>query len=426
MKVSQRRHPRATRDNLPENLLLLLAGEVGRVLDCAEVLLQEVEAALENVHPVGTRAILLLELIREIPIVRVQGLRQANRRALRHLHALARSLCCHAGLLEVRGLGRQDVRDQDGALNLGALDDLLLVALQGGLGDEEEGQLAIAVELHRVLLCRHILTVAAHAPREALDEGIGLGALRTLPHERDVLLGDDLARTEAAANYDESGHLGGDLQARDIASLLLLDGLLLTLGDGHVGLGSGVVENAPAQGPSQLLHSDLLRVAVDLATRREAEERILLLALLEEGREAVGLARDVEGALEQARVEVTVNAHILRPRDELLHVLGVGRLLVLEGRQLRVGRGVHRDNEGVLLVERGGVAVHAEPVAGQEHVQLLALRLVEVRLVNDDESVGHVNCRRGKVLAEEHLNETALKGRGVVLLRVLNGLAAEL
>ena len=106
-------------------------------------------------------------------------------------------------------------------------------------------------------------------------------------------------------------------------------------------------------------------------------------------------------------------------------MLGKG-LLVLERGELRVGRRVHRQDVGVLLVERRGVAVHREAVAPEEDVKLLLLRLVHVRLVHDDERVHDVHRGALEVLAEEHLDHARGVGDAVRLLGVGARLGAQL
>ena len=100
-----------------------------------------------------------------------------------------------------------------------------------------------------------------------------------------------------------------------------------------------------------------------------------------------------------------------------------GSLAVREAGQLRVGGGIHRQQESVLLLQGLGVAIHGDAIAIQELLQLLAMALVHVRLIHNDESIGDVHGHAAEVLAEDDLHrgscslsiESVFLGLGVQL-----------
>ena len=178
---------------------------------------------------------------------------------------------------------------------------------------------------------------------------------------------------------------------------------------------------------ADVLHCHLLWVHPPLVRRGKAEKSIGLDSLAEERGEAMRFPCDVKGSVHLAvLVEILFNPNVAFARREFLNVLLIRRLGMSEGSQLRVGSCIHRDDVGILLVENFRVAIHAQTIAREELLKLLALALVKVRLVHNNERVRDLHGCRGKVLTEEDLDVSPVERRGIGSLRVLNGLCAQL
>jgi len=168
-----------------------------------------------------------------------------------------------------------------------------------------------------------------------------------------VLLWHDLARTEATTDDDDRRLVRGVLQARDCGTKTFL----LVLGDRDIRLLLRVVEERKAAAHTDRLDGRLLRVSV-LAMRQTHKSPLAALG----GKhrlEASLVLRDIEGCPQKTTKAILGETDVVLARHQRLHVLLEGRLSVLQGRQLRVGSCVHRDDEGVLLVELRRIAVHA-------------------------------------------------------------------
>ena len=158
----------------------------------------------------------------------------------------------------------------------------------------------------------------------------------------------------------------------------------------------------------------------------EAHEHVLSRHANQELLKALGLLGNGESRQQAVLAVVISKAVVASARQKVLHVLLVRCFAHHQRSQLGIRRGIHRQHVGVLLLEHRGVAVHLNAVVEQELVQLLALGLDHVRLVNDDERILDVQRGLEKVLVEKDLDKALLVKVRVKGQRVIDSLLLKL
>ena len=221
-----------------------------------------------------------------MPVILVHRPGQAQGSAL---DAATAAAVGSARVLEVGTLGGQDHRVlHDGAVNLRGLHHLAIMGGQGRGGHKDNG-------LHSAK------AVAAHAPREALDNGISLGVLGALPDKGNVLLWHHLASAEAAADDDNGVDAGRIFQAWESA------GPALGARDVHLSDISSEEKDAPAPPCADGLHCLLLLgnvLAMSEAHQPPGRGTHLGPPLRKDALNLTGVSRDVKGGPHQSSILV--------------------------------------------------------------------------------------------------------------------------
>ena len=329
----------------------------------------------------------------------------------RHVHAVLRAHRRRSDTRprQVHALHRQHHRrPDDGAIELGCLDDLALILLQCRRRHEDE-RLGFAE------------AVAAHPTRQTLDERIRLGVLRTLPDETDVLLGHDLARTKTTAHDYDRRRLGRIFKAQhDLA--LLRELLLLLPRNCDICRNRRVEQNGkPADGANG---AQLGLLLVGSSAVREAHQHPLVRYAEQKRLKALGVGCDVEGRQEATVALIVAEAKVAVAGLQVDDSFRERRLLVIESSELRVRRSIHGEQVRVVREERGGVAILLHALRAEETVQLLTLGLYEMRLIRDNERIVDVQFVLIKVLVEDDRNRTRLL-LGAIIHVVVLGIRGE-